>query len=441
MLEGEHIPFKQQFDEPVKRHHYSLGYISTYITLILRSIPMRAIETVIKFFSPLIPNFSKAPTWYAGRLWILKLGYYKLFKPKEQAGDWIWIVDHLVQAGMLKCFVILGIRAKDLPKDRPLNKADVQPLALMPVKTSNGAVVCEQLQNAAETNGFPCAIVADHGSDLNSGVRQFCKMHAPTIDIYDITHCMASLLRAELQNDEIWKSFIELAALARKYMFQTNIAGLMPPNQRSKARYMNIDIMVKWGMKILNRLDAGDYPTNIDSHKLKCKLGWLPFFRKDLEIWNRILERTSYAEHHIRTYGYYIGVTMDIDRAFMQMDNCNKSIAFQKRILQAVFVEEAKLKSGQRLLGSTEIIESLFGSYNELVQNQSSSGFTNTLLTLSAMVSDTSDQEIKSGIEGTTIKQLKEWTLDWIGETVQAQRNAWLGKKKTARKCDENLTA
>ena len=34
------------------------------------------------------------PRWETGRWWVLRLGYYKLTRPKVQAEDWVWLVDH-----------------------------------------------------------------------------------------------------------------------------------------------------------------------------------------------------------------------------------------------------------------------------------------------------------------------------------------------------------
>jgi hypothetical protein len=33
---------------------------------------------------------------------------YMLMKPKQQADDWVWIIDHTVQLEVEKCLVILG---------------------------------------------------------------------------------------------------------------------------------------------------------------------------------------------------------------------------------------------------------------------------------------------------------------------------------------------
>jgi hypothetical protein len=51
-----------------------------------------------------------SPSWASTRLWLLRLGYYKLTRVKEEGSDWVWIVDHVVQAGQEKCLLIVGIR-------------------------------------------------------------------------------------------------------------------------------------------------------------------------------------------------------------------------------------------------------------------------------------------------------------------------------------------
>ncbi len=60
---------------------------------------------------------------------------------KEQAEDWVWIIDHTVQLGQEKCLLILGVRLSDLPADLTLKHEDVEPIALYPVTSSTGEVV------------------------------------------------------------------------------------------------------------------------------------------------------------------------------------------------------------------------------------------------------------------------------------------------------------
>ncbi len=111
----------------------------------------RVMEIVMSFLR--LPLSS--PSWFSGRLWLLRLGYYKFTRPKKQADDWAWIIDHTIQLGSEKCLVILGVRLSSLPyPDKCLSHEDVEPIALFPVKKSNGEVIYQQLKDTIEKNGY-----------------------------------------------------------------------------------------------------------------------------------------------------------------------------------------------------------------------------------------------------------------------------------------------
>lgn len=65
---------------------------------------------------------------------------------------------------------------------------------------------------------------------------------------------------------------------------QTALAFLNPPALKTKARYMNLDLLVNWGPKALRYLDEprefADQP--MDRDKLSEKLGWLRDYRTSL---------------------------------------------------------------------------------------------------------------------------------------------------------------
>ena len=83
-------------------------------------------------------------------------------------------MDHMIAAGSLKCFVVLGISASVFARlDRPLQHVGVNVLALIPTEISTGAVVNDQLSEIAGRRGVPLAILNDCGSDLKKGVATF----------------------------------------------------------------------------------------------------------------------------------------------------------------------------------------------------------------------------------------------------------------------------
>ena len=47
---------------------------------------------------------------------------------------------------------------------------------------------------------------------------------------------------------------MQQAAKTKKQLQQTSLSHLKPPNQRSKSRYMNIEILLRWAIETLKIL-------------------------------------------------------------------------------------------------------------------------------------------------------------------------------------------
>lgn len=378
-----------------------------------------------------------APSWWAGRLWLLRLGYYKLMQPQEHAEDWVWIVDHTVQLGVEKCLVILGIRLCDLPVGGSVGHADVEPLALYPVKHSNGEVVFEQLEQTVSKTGVPREIVGDHGSDLKSGIEKFCEAHPETVYVYDVKHQSASLLKHLLQADKDWEAFTGLAARAKSQLQQTALAFLAPPNQRSKARYMNLDTLIEWGGNVLEILDSpkGVEPNAQD--RLEEKLGWVKGFRSQLQEWKVLLELTTTAERVVRTQGIYPGCECVLKEQLVSVVDTPRTERVREQLLKFVADEALKARAGERLLGSSEVIESIFGKLKRIERDQARSGFTALVLSIPAMVSTTTHEVIHKALEAVPTKKIAEWSKKFLGKSIQAQRKeAFRGTNKKEQKRD-----
>lgn len=239
-------------------HQYSVGCISLFLSLVLSvATSLRCASRVLEVFWAIWEQPGTAPAWRTGRWWVLRVGYYKLTRPKEQAEDWVWIVDHTDQLGTHKCLLILGLRLSALPpRGQCLRHEDVEPLVLEPVVKSTGELVYQQLEATVEKTGVPREIISDQGGDVKAGVEQFRAAHPPTSAIYDIKHKTAAILKHELEGDSAWQEFTQLCHQTRQKVQQTALAFLRPPNQRAKARWMNVELLVRWGTKTLVFLDT-----------------------------------------------------------------------------------------------------------------------------------------------------------------------------------------
>ncbi len=379
-------------------HQYSVGHVKLFADLVLSdAVSLRGASRVIEKMTSSLQLPLDVPMWHTGRLWLLRLGYYKLTYPKEQADDWVWITDHTVQIGARKCFVILGIRLSDLPRiGQCVSHQDVELIALLPVEKSNRDVVYRQLEANIEKTGVPRLIVGDHGSDLKAGAARFCQEHPETCFIYDIKHKTATVLKRELARDETWLEFTRLAAQTKKRVQQTSLAHLAPPNQRTKARYMNIDVLVHWGQDLLAFLDRQqtEESTQFTLEQVQEKLGWIIRFRQALEKWGELLQLTITTESFVRQRGLYHGAHLELAKQLQYVAHTDRIQRVRTELGAFVERESAKAHPGERLLGSSEVIESILGKLKRLEQDQTKSGFTGLLLSIGAMVASTTSDVI-----------------------------------------------
>jgi len=415
----------EAFNEVPSRHTYSIGHIMMFISLVLFSgISMRGAANAIEIFIVQFQVNLLIPSWYAGRLWLLRLGLYKLKSPKKIAKDWIWIVDHTNQMGSEKCLLILGVRLSSLVSNLCLKHEDVEPISLIPVRSSNGQIVWKQLEESVKRTGVPRAIVGDHGSDLKSGIEKFCKIHKKTDYIYDIKHKTASVLKHELKGNEDWESFCKYANQKRNEIQQTKLAPAMPPNQKSKARFMNIGRLISWGKKLLTFLKRPKKESiEIDYEDLRNKFEDLKKYETKIEEWDELYQITKKAESLVRKEGLYKGCASKFETELKNKVKTERGQRIANELVEFVEQESLKAKDNEKLLGSSEIIESVFGKLKRIEGDQDKSGFTGNVLSICAMVSKTTTETIKKAMETISTKELQNWCKENLGESIQCKRN------------------
>jgi hypothetical protein len=423
-------------------HHYSVLDIFYWISLVIfGAIGLRGSSRAMEISMQIFGLNKLAPSWYSGRLWLMRLGYYKLNRPKTHAKDWVWIVDHSVQIGSEKCLVILGIRLSNLPIDRALRYEDVELIELVPVTKSNGDVVYKQLEVAKEKTGEPREIVADKGSDIKSGIERFCDENKETSYVYDIKHSLALLLKKELESDPFWKDFTKLCTDTKQRVQQTGLASLAPPNQRTKARYMNVEVLINWGNKILKYLnkDEEEMSKQFDINKVKENLGWISECGIKLEEWSHIMDIIICTENFVRKKGIYQNANLDLEKELNKFNLGDREKIIKNKVLNIVKGESQNARQTERLLGSSEIIESLFGKQKYIEKQRSKGGFTGLLLSIGALVSETTKEVIQKAMETTKTKTVIEWYKKNIGKSVQAKKIEVFAQNNSEQKLSQDL--
>jgi hypothetical protein len=370
--------------------------------------------------------------------WILRIGLYELQRRKDFADDWIWIVDHTIQIGKIKCLIILGIRqAQWIQLQRPLVHTDLEVLELLPVEASKGDVVCAQYEAVAARTGVPKMILSDHGSDLQCGLRLWKNKHPNVIGLDDVTHKLALLLKALLESDARWSEFQTHCGTTKAALQQTTLAHLIPPKFKTKGRYMNVSAQIRWGQAVcsLSSQQQADWPAEL----LDTKLGWLESFADSLVVWSELIALGEGACRLVRQRGYRQGVSAQLDAA-LPAATTTSGQQLRSQLIAFVRVECGKLAPGASSPGSSEVIESLIGKGTRLEGQQSHSGFTRYVLGIAASVVTPTAELLQSVSETIGIKHISQWLAEHLPQSVQAKRIRDLGRRKQEQKQDNSLS-
>ena len=412
---------------PVPGHQYSLEQISFVIQeLILNArTGFRAASRVVSSVTRVFGLDWEVPHHTTCRAWLQRIGLFQLQRPKDMADDAIWIVDHTVQIGQEKCLVILGLRFCDMPAaGTAVSLADLQLLNLLPVTHSDKQVVHEQLESTARMTGVPRAILGDHGGDLHGGVTLFCASHPETIPLYDITHKAATLLKARLNSNARWISFCSQAGQTKVKVQQTELAFLMPPSQRSKARYMNLGSLLRWGSAILSVLDR--QPETVLRHgtaeRLEEKYGWLREFRNDLAQWSEYQALLEESVDEIRRRGYSRSSAFQVALRIQKHVQTIAGRELKDQLLTFIAEESASLAPGERLPGSSESLESSLGKLKSFEGDFDKSGFTGLLPAFGALVGRLTPETIYEALVSVPGKNVQQWITQHFGQTFLSKR-------------------
>lgn len=438
------------FEEFVPRHSHSVGLILLFLQYTLQSLlGFRGAASALELCSPLFPSDETSPSPNGGQLWLLRLGLYELTRSKEVADDWVWIVDHTIQCGKGKCFVVTSVRAavveakrQDPHSSGALVHQDLSVWQLEVVEKSDGPTVERQLIELSQQTGqIPRAVLSDCGGDLSAGIAAFCATHPGTIPLKDLPHFAANAIKKILHADPQWTEFLAETNRSKAQLRQTKFAFLLPPDLRSKARWMNLDPLIEWSENVQTFLDSPRPVPGVSwvPDELEAAMGWLRTHRPAVQRWTQMLNVVGASLKYIRKQGYHRQAQEELRQVLDELPRPRGSDAEQvaNSLLDYVEQQSRPIPEGQHLPATSEALESLLGKAKQLQGPQSRSGFTKMILGIAASVSTLTAQLVYTALSHIKIEQVHEWTNKQIAASVQGQRYHALHALTAEQKADK----
>jgi hypothetical protein len=213
---------------------------------------------------------------------------------------------------------------------------------------------------------------------------------------------------------------------------QSEINYMAPPEKRQKARYMNVDKEIEWGVKVLRvveEIGQSRTRTGIDRMIFES-LGWVRAYSEDLREWEQMLEVVKRSEEFVRREGLYRGCEEKMKKEIKVKGGGERAERVRKELVSFVRGEGIKAREGERLVGSSEVIESVIGKLKRVKGEQVRRGVTELMLSAAAMVSKTTAEVTQQAMSFASTREVREWCKQKIGRTKLAKRKEALSRSR-----------
>ena len=297
----------------------------------------------------------KIPSHNTVEDWIKKIGLdvYNLSGESLENKDYAEVIDESMMIGSEKLLVTLAVPAAH--QGRPLCHNDVNVLDMSVSSSWTGEGVKTQLETAAKKVGHqPEYVISDNASIMNKGIRLSGINHHR-----DISHSLGMYLERTYREAPDFKEYVkEMSAVKFKHNMKKT-AFLLPPTQRTVARFINLSGWVKWSRKMLDT-----YHTLSDEEQ--SIFSFIPANASLIDELSEVMHCVEYIESVCKHQGFSTDSCLKCQlqiRKSLTTGNC-RMVQLGRDMLRFLKTEATVLETDESVHNnSSDIIESIFGAY------------------------------------------------------------------------------
>jgi len=401
----------QVFDEKAKGHQYAVQMVTLCVQLqVVLNLSLRQVTGVVSKMLLLFALEMKAPSYGTVRNWMRKAGYYK-FMMEESLNDaserWVLIADESASIGQDKALLILGVPLSKYEFGKSLSQKDVICLSMQSTTSWTKQGVIDAFGAVEERlAGEIIYTISDRARILTGACEAKNYKYVP-----DITHYLASIVEGYYSKDEAFISLMsEIANVKRKWVMSKNCA-LVPPNMRTKARFLNLFDVVDWLEKITNKWDL------LEAEQQEG----LMFIKENKALHDelaQIITWISGLSKEFKNNGIDKNAIKIAENLMAGTAYNNRGIDFKSKVLEYLRQILDLLPNEEKIICCSDIIESFFGKF-KYRKNNSAKGISDDLLAMPLFDDKLNAAMMKKALEEFTLNDIKEWGEKYTVPTLR----------------------
>jgi hypothetical protein len=187
--------------------------------------------------------------------------------------------------------------------------------------------------------------------------------------------------------------------------------------------------LVAWGLEIL-ALDDPGWDARLGAQRSTTaaqarqwfdqRLGWVKGFADDLSSWRGLLRLIEQTQRQIREGGLHSASASRLRRGLAPIDARGRQ--FAKRVCEFITNQCRRVPEGQRYVGCSEVIESIFGKYKSYLERSPSPSLGNNVLLFPLMVTGVTPRLVAEALRAVKHRMIRRFTQGLRGSSQRRLR-------------------
>jgi len=322
---------------------------------------------------------------------------------------WVLIADESIQFGNKKLLLVIAVPERRCSQVGALSYEDLTPLVLKVGESWKSENIVAEINHHIDLEQVSYCI-SDTGGNLTKAFKLMKCKH-----ISDINHKFSLIIQSVFEKNQNLDDYTKALKLLRSQKSVSKMARIVPPNQRIMSRFMNLTPLFEWGMKMIQLMHKNEL-----TKEEKAALSFIEPLKEFIYDTYRLLIRLEKIQTILKNYGFSKKYMNRAKRLFSGMNSANV-LKVKKQIIN-YFNELTSKADGKTICCSSDIIESCFGRYKEIVKGNKSVGISDLCLCIAAMMGNFDSNRINQAMETVSMEKVKEWKKNNISKTLFAEK-------------------